>query len=161
MVTGELPFSGESPISVALKHLQDTFTEPRELNPEIPQSVENIITRSLAKDADKRYASAIELIDDLRSCLQADRLSEAKIELDNAEDEEATKVLPIIDEDMFDTQVASPKTNKFGAGSADDTRSSMPAMKTRMGRIEKIRHRRIIQGILTMRMMKMTNRSTR
>lgn len=120
MVTGELPFSGESPISVALKHLQDTFTEPRELNPEIPQSVENIITRSLAKDADKRYASAIELIDDLRSCLQADRLSEAKIELDNAEDEEATKVLPIIDEDMFDTQVASPKTNKFGAGSADD-----------------------------------------
>ena len=68
MVTGELPFSGDSPVSVALKHLQDAFVPPRELNPAIPQSLENIILRSLAKDQDQRYHSARELIADLKIC---------------------------------------------------------------------------------------------
>ncbi|HEU4963083.1 MAG TPA: Stk1 family PASTA domain-containing Ser/Thr kinase [Bacilli bacterium] len=69
MVTGELPFSGESPISVALKHLQDQFVEPRQLNPNLPQSVENIILKSLAKDPSVRYPSAREMYRDLEKAL--------------------------------------------------------------------------------------------
>lgn len=69
MVTGELPFSGESPISVALKHLQDHFVEPRQINPALPQSVENIILKSLVKDPDVRYPSARELNRDLEKAL--------------------------------------------------------------------------------------------
>jgi serine/threonine protein kinase len=69
MVTGELPFSGESPITVALKHLQDYFVEPRQLNPEIPQSVENIILKALAKDPHVRYPSTREMYHDLENAL--------------------------------------------------------------------------------------------
>ena len=46
MLTGKLPFIGDSPISVALKHLQEKVEEPRKVNPLIPQSVENIILKS-------------------------------------------------------------------------------------------------------------------
>ncbi|MBL0388830.1 Stk1 family PASTA domain-containing Ser/Thr kinase [Tumebacillus sp. ITR2] len=69
MVTGELPFSGETPISVALKHLQDHFVEPREINPSLPQSVENIILKSLAKDPLIRYQTAREMYRDLEKAL--------------------------------------------------------------------------------------------
>ncbi|WP_083910616.1 Stk1 family PASTA domain-containing Ser/Thr kinase [Effusibacillus pohliae] len=70
MLTGELPFSGESPISVALKHLQEHFVEPRQLNPKIPQSVENIILKALAKNPEVRYQSAKEMFVDLDQALQ-------------------------------------------------------------------------------------------
>ena len=69
MVTGELPFSGETPISVALKHLQDHFVEPRQINPALPQSVENIVLKSLAKDPTVRYQTAREMYRDLEKAL--------------------------------------------------------------------------------------------
>lgn len=69
MVTGKLPFSGESPISVALKHLQDHFVEPRQINPAIPQSVENVILKALAKDPNVRYPSTREMYHDLDGAL--------------------------------------------------------------------------------------------
>jgi eukaryotic-like serine/threonine-protein kinase len=69
MVTGELPFSGETPISVALKHLQEQFVEPRQLNPALPQSVENIVLKSLAKDPAVRYQSARDMGRDLEKAL--------------------------------------------------------------------------------------------
>lgn len=69
MVTGELPFSGETPISVALKHLQEQFVEPRQINPALPQSVENIVLKSLAKDPLVRYQNAREMYRDLERAL--------------------------------------------------------------------------------------------
>src|SRR5690606_16298050 len=62
MLTGRLPFLGESPISVALKHLQEHFDEPRMVNPMIPQSVENIILKSMRKNPNERYQSAKEML---------------------------------------------------------------------------------------------------
>ncbi|MGZ4162827.1 MAG: Stk1 family PASTA domain-containing Ser/Thr kinase [Tumebacillaceae bacterium] len=69
MVTGELPFSGETPISVALKHLQEHFVEPRQINPSLPQSVENIVLKALAKDPTVRYQTAREMFRDLEKAL--------------------------------------------------------------------------------------------
>lgn len=80
MVTGELPFSGESPISVALKHLQEDFSDPRSINPELPQSVENVILRALSKDPEQRYQSAREMVKDLETCFSAARINEAKFQ---------------------------------------------------------------------------------
>jgi serine/threonine protein kinase len=108
MVTGKLPFSGDSPISVALKHLQESYTEPRQLNTMIPQSVENIILRSLAKDPTERYGSAKELIVDLESCLEPGRATEEKVIVDQMDDEE-TKMVPVIRDDMFATRVVKAK----------------------------------------------------
>lgn len=71
MLTGELPFTGESPISVALKHLQENFVDPREINPKIPQSVENVILKALAKDPEARYQTAKDMYRDLDKALLA------------------------------------------------------------------------------------------
>lgn len=95
MLTATLPFSGESPISVALKHLQENVEEPRKVNPLIPQSVENMILKSMRKNQDERYQSAKEMLKDLETCLQLERRNEAKIVFaGDADDDEQTRVLP-------------------------------------------------------------------
>jgi serine/threonine-protein kinase len=95
MLTGRLPFLGESPISVALKHLQESFEQPRKVNPHIPQSVENIILRAMRKNPQERYQSAREMLNDLETCLAPERLHEAPLQF--ADDEmETTRVMPAI-----------------------------------------------------------------
>jgi eukaryotic-like serine/threonine-protein kinase len=105
MLTGELPFSGDSPISVALKHLQEPYIPPRKLRPEIPQSIENIITRALAKEPMYRYESAHEMLLDLRTCLSPDRKNEAVYVLpekyEEEEDAQITRVIPAIKPEML------------------------------------------------------------
>ncbi|MGI9952342.1 Stk1 family PASTA domain-containing Ser/Thr kinase [Moorellaceae bacterium AZ2] len=67
MVTGQVPFNGDTPLSVALKHLHEEPRLPRELNPNIPPALERIILRALAKDPARRYPSAASLRADLRA----------------------------------------------------------------------------------------------
>ena len=69
MLTGVLPFSGESPISIALKHLQEDLTPPRQIEPEVPSELEMIILRTMRKDRSMRYQNAAELLDDLEEWL--------------------------------------------------------------------------------------------
>ncbi|GGN95970.1 Stk1 family PASTA domain-containing Ser/Thr kinase [Saccharibacillus kuerlensis] len=96
MLTGALPYEGESPISVALKHLQDEFEEPRKLNPMIPQSVENIIVKAMRKNPSERYVSAAEMQSDLDTCLLPSRRNEQKIDFDETDDADRTLVVPAI-----------------------------------------------------------------
>jgi beta-lactam-binding protein with PASTA domain/tRNA A-37 threonylcarbamoyl transferase component Bud32 len=98
MLTAQLPFIGESPISVALKHLQETMVEPRKVNPLIPQSVENIILKAVRKNQDERYQSAKEMLNDLDSSLSINRRNEAKLlfKHDDEHDNEKTRVIPAI-----------------------------------------------------------------
>ncbi|WP_223066476.1 Stk1 family PASTA domain-containing Ser/Thr kinase [Paenibacillus caui] len=95
MLTGKLPFLGESPISVALKHLQEEFEEPRLVNPMIPQSVENIILKSMRKNPNERYQSAKEMLLDLETCLLPERRMEPKLEF-GQHDEDSTRIMPAI-----------------------------------------------------------------
>ena len=69
MVTGRVPYDGENNVSVALQHIQGNMTPPRQLNPDIPRSVERIILKCTMKKPDLRYASAKDLIMDLRRAL--------------------------------------------------------------------------------------------
>lgn len=103
MLTGRLPFLGESPISVALKHLQEDVEEPRKVNPLIPQSVENIILKAMRKKPEERYQSAKLMMADLDTCLAPDRRNEAKIAFWDAYgmDEERTLVMPAIRADQL------------------------------------------------------------
>ncbi len=100
MVTGQVPFSGESPISVALKHLQDPLPEPRQINPRIPQSVENVILKALVKDPALRYHSAADMLADLDTCLSPERLNEEKVHFPI--DPEETRVIPAITPEMLE-----------------------------------------------------------
>jgi eukaryotic-like serine/threonine-protein kinase len=97
LLTGRLPFSGESAISIALKHLQSETPSVRRWNPSIPQSVENIVLKATAKDPFHRYNNVEEMEEDLRTALSPERLLEPKfvIPIDN----EATKAIPIITSD--------------------------------------------------------------
>src|SRR5918993_599579 len=65
MLTGELPYGGESPLSMALKHVDEPLRSPREANPNVPASLDALTAKLLAKDPENRYASAVELADDL------------------------------------------------------------------------------------------------
>ncbi len=69
MVTGRVPFEGETNVAVALLHIQGEMVPPRELDPNIPRSLEKIILKCTQKKPDRRYASAKELIADLRKVL--------------------------------------------------------------------------------------------
>jgi len=94
LLTGRLPFDGESAISIALKHLQSDTPSPRRWNPDIPQSIENIILKATAKDPFHRYDSSEEMEQDIESSFDPKRISEPKFEV--PEDEEATKAIPLI-----------------------------------------------------------------
>lgn len=69
MITGELPFDGDSTVSVALKHLQEDITPPSEIVPGIPYSLERIILKCTQKSPDRRYAEIGHLERDLRRSL--------------------------------------------------------------------------------------------
>lgn len=66
MLTGEVPFDGDTPISIALKHLQEEPPSLREKNHGVPEAMERIVLKAMAKDTGRRYASARDLLADLR-----------------------------------------------------------------------------------------------
>ncbi|MDT8716471.1 Stk1 family PASTA domain-containing Ser/Thr kinase [Clostridium sp. 19966] len=65
MLTGKVPFDGESPVSIALKHIQDTPALPKSINPSIPDSLNNLVMKAIDKDANNRYQSSRDMINDL------------------------------------------------------------------------------------------------
>ena len=69
MLTGRVPFDGESTVAVALKHLQEELQSPRKLVPEIPYSTEQIVLKCTQKSPDRRYSNMTELIRDLKESL--------------------------------------------------------------------------------------------
>ena len=70
MVTGRVPFDADTPVSVALKHMQEEPVEPIELNPNLPIAVNKIIMRALQKDTTLRYQTASEMLVDLKKSLK-------------------------------------------------------------------------------------------
>ena len=69
MITGRLPFEGDSPIAVALKHIQEEPVPPSKINTRTPRAIESIILKCMEKEVSKRYNSASEIINDLRQSL--------------------------------------------------------------------------------------------
>ena len=70
MLTGKVPFDADTPVSVALKHIQEVAPEPKKLNSTIPESVNKIIIKAMQKDANLRYSSATEMLVDLREAVK-------------------------------------------------------------------------------------------
>ncbi|KLU61030.1 serine/threonine-protein kinase PrkC [Peptococcaceae bacterium CEB3] len=65
LLTGKVPYDGETPIAIALKHLQEVPTRPSQLNPRVGPDLENVIMRAIAKSAEQRYATAGDFLADL------------------------------------------------------------------------------------------------
>ena len=66
LLTGKVPYDGETPISIALKHLQELAVPPSKLNARVSPALENLVMRAIAKSPDQRYATAKDLLQDLR-----------------------------------------------------------------------------------------------
>ena len=102
LLRGEVPFNGESPVNIALKHMRDEIPSVRAFNPSIPQSVENIIMKATAKNIKDRYLSASDMLDDLNHCLEAEHMNDEKITFDYQEDEDLATI--VADDKDFFTQ---------------------------------------------------------
>ncbi len=70
MVTGKVPFDADTPVSVALKHMQEEPEEPIKMNPHVPTAINKMIMKALQKDATLRYQSATEMLADLKRSLK-------------------------------------------------------------------------------------------
>ena len=79
LVTGHVPFKGDNPVEVAIKHMNEPIPSICEYDPEMPQSIENIILRASAKNPKNRYESAFDMHEDLETALDKDRFNEPKV----------------------------------------------------------------------------------
>lgn len=92
MLTGRVPFNGDTTVAIAIKHIQDPMPAPREFVPEIPVSVENIVLKCTQKSQDRRYQSMGDIIKDLKhSLINPDEVI-AKVDI--VDEAGKTKVVP-------------------------------------------------------------------
>lgn len=93
LLTGHPPFNGETPVSVAIKHIQDDLPSVRKERPSIPQSLENVIMKATQKEKSLRYRDTDEMYYDLLTVFDKERENESKL----FETDSDTKILPIVD----------------------------------------------------------------
>lgn len=79
LLTGEVPFRAEGAVQVALKHMREEVPSVRQVNPSVPQAVENVVIRATAKNKSFRYPSCEVMLQDLSTCLSASRAKEPKV----------------------------------------------------------------------------------
>ena len=91
MLTGRVPFNGETTVAIAIKHIQEELPSPREFVPEIPVSVEQIVFKCCQKSPDRRYQSMGELIHDLKQSLLNPDSDFVKIS--NPDEEASTRMI--------------------------------------------------------------------
>ena len=112
LLTGELPFKGDSAVEIALKQMKEPLPDVHKLNNDIPQSIENIILKATAKNPKNRYDDAKSMHNDLLTALNDDRINEEPYVYPYPEHEvdETTKIMkPITNEEEG---VATPITDE-------------------------------------------------
>lgn len=105
MLTGRVPFNGETTVAIAIKHIQEALPSPREFVPEIPVSVEQIVFKCCQKSPDRRYQSMVELVTDLKQSLISP--DEDFVRIVNPDEEASTRM--ITDKDMVQIKKQSEK----------------------------------------------------
>lgn len=116
LLTGKVPYDGETPIAIALKHLQENPVLPSKLNPRISEGLENMILKAIAKAPEKRYQTALEFIEDLTHIQNGEPLR--KIERPVVEDLESTRVHRSLSTGVNAALSANPKE--------EDSKSNKP-----------------------------------
>ena len=113
MLTGKVPFDADTPVSVALKHMQEEPKEPIELNPEIPTAVNQIVIKAMQKEPSARYQNATEMLHDLSKALKD---PDGDFVIIENKDGGYTRVMPAISDDQIKQgkkEEVKTKTNFF------------------------------------------------
>ncbi len=113
MTTGRLPFDAESPVTVALKHIQEEPIPPKQINSKIPESLNNLILKAMSKDPNKRYQTARELINDLQKIKDDPNV---KIGADLNEDDGHTIIMSAVNPD----EIKNIKNSAMSSKDDDD-----------------------------------------
>lgn len=108
MLTGRVPFDADTPVSIALKHMQEKPVEPMKLNPSIPFAINKIIMKAMEKEPSLRYQNATEMLKDLSMALKD---PEGGFVKSNAEKLQYTQRVPVLGEEP---QVEAKKEGKKG-----------------------------------------------
>lgn len=109
MLTKQVPYEGDTPVAVAMKHATAEMPSVRDFDPRIPQALENVILRATAKRPQDRYMSAAAMADDLSSVLSARRADEERF-APMSETSDDTRIIPMAQiQDQLKTGVSSDK----------------------------------------------------
>lgn len=100
MLTGHIPYDGDSAVTIALQHFQKPLPSVIAENPNVPQPLENVVIKATAKKLTDRYQSVAEMYVDLSSCLSADRRNEKKLVFDDTAKTD-TKTLPKVSQNTL------------------------------------------------------------
>lgn len=108
MLVGRVPYDGDSPVTIAVKHIQDPLREPKTFNKDIPQSLNDLIVKSMEKDPFKRYQSIQQLLTDMTMIQNNVNLELRSKDYDTSE---FTRVMDPIDDKLLDNNIHN--TGKF------------------------------------------------
>ena len=123
MLTGRVPFDADTPVSVALKHMQEKPVEPVKLNPSIPFAVNQIIMKAMEKEPSLRYQTATEMIKDLGMALKN---PEGKF-VEEVDDTMRTRVIEVPEEKETNTK-NKKKKNKIARYFEEHPKAKIPVI---------------------------------
>ena len=134
MLTGHIPYDGDSAVTIALQHFQKPLPSVIAENPSVPQALENVVIKATAKKLTDRYQSVAEMYVDLSSSLSYNRRNEPKLVFDDATKAD-TKTLPKVSQSTLTSipkvQIQSPKpqTTKPSQQVSEDNYVAKPVKK--------------------------------
>ena len=120
LMTGRVPFDAESPVSVALKHIQEPVVPPKEINENIPDSLNKLILKAIEKEPIRRYQNVTDMVNDMKSI---QRNKELNIIMSDY-DQDATRVLDS-DEVNKTLEMQAPKRSRKTNGSNDNKKKKL------------------------------------
>ncbi|CAM1662131.1 Serine/threonine-protein kinase StkP [Streptococcus mitis] len=134
MLTGHIPYDGDSAVTIALQHFQKPLPSVIAENPSVPQALENVVIKATAKKLTDRYKSVAEMYVDLSSSLSNNRRNEPKLVFDDATKAD-TKTLPKVPQSTLtsipkvQTQSPKPQTAKPSQQVSEDNYATKPVKK--------------------------------
>ena len=134
MLTGHIPYDGDSAVTIALQHFQKPLPSVIAENPSVPQALENVVIKATAKKLTDRYQSVAEMYVDLSSSLSYNRRNEPKL-MFNDTTKADTKTLPKVPQSTLtsipkvQTQSPKPQTAKPSQQASEDNYATKPVKK--------------------------------
>ncbi len=125
MLTGRIPYDGDSAVTIALQHFQKPLPSVRDENPRVPQALENVVLKATAKKLTERYKTVAEMYTDLASALSLDRRHEPRVVLEGNKVD--TKTLPKLSQAAVEPKrpAATPSNKDEAVGARPEVSASV------------------------------------
>ena len=149
MLTGHIPYDGDSAVTIALQHFQKPLPSVIAENPSVPQALENVVIKATAKKLTDRYQSVAEMYVDLSSSLSYNRRNEPKLVFDDTTKAD-TKTLPKVSQSTLtsipkvQTQSPKPQIVKPSQQASEDNYATKPVKKRKF----RVRYMILLASIL-------------